>query len=86
MGRRKNLSMSKEEECRIKHVKIEIAMLEQEATNKFRMQAQGNFGSDVLKMMSERLELIAKQKNQFLESLKMFESKQGDVFDAAESV
>lgn len=69
----------------IKHVQKEIAMLEQEATNIFRMQAQDNFGSDVLKMMSDRLELIAKQKNQYVESLKMFESKQNDVFDAAES-
>jgi hypothetical protein len=69
----------------IKHAQAELSMLEQEATNIFRMQAQGNFGSDVLKMMSDRLELIAKQKNQYTESLKMFESKQNDVFDAAES-
>lgn len=66
-------------------VKKELALVEQEATNIFRMQGQGNFGSDVLKMMSERLELIAKQKNQYIETLKMFESMQNDVVDASES-
>ncbi len=69
----------------IKKLKAEIKSLEQESVNIFRMQAQGNFNSDVLKMMSERLEFIAKQKSQYNESLKMCESRQGDVFDAKDS-
>ena len=69
----------------IKNLKVEIKKLEQESVNIFRMQSQGNFNSDVLKMMSERLESIAKQKAQFNESLKMCESKQDDVFDAEDT-
>jgi site-specific DNA recombinase len=66
-------------------LKTELSLVEQEATNIFRMQGQGDFGSEVLKMMSERLEVIAKLKNQYIESLKMFESMQNDVDGASES-
>jgi len=50
---------------KIRKLKAENKNLEQESVNIFMMQAQGNFNSDALKMMSERLEFIAKQKSQY---------------------
>lgn len=69
----------------IGHLQKEITLLDQEATNIFRMQSQGSFNSEVLNMISERLEVIAKQKGIYTESLKMCESKQSSVSSVAQS-
>ena len=70
----------------LKSIESEIQNLEKEATNIFRMQSQANFGTDVLKMMSERLEAIARKKNQLVESSKMLVTQQNEVSQVDETV
>lgn len=70
----------------VARLKVELANLEQETKNIFRIQAQGSFGSEALKMMSERLENIAQKKNQFTEHLKLAETKVVTNVEEADSV
>lgn len=79
---RKTVSGNSPEVIRIKD---ELQTLEQETTNIFRIQAQGSFGSEALRMMSERLEGIAKKRNQYTEYLKLAETKVAESIDASES-
>ncbi len=69
----------------ISRINDELQILEQETTNIFRIQAQGSFGSEALRMMSERLENIAKKRNQLTEHLKLTETKVAESIDASES-
>ena len=66
-------------------VKAEIKELEQEASNVFRMQAQGDFDQETLTLMSERLATIAKRKSELTKYLAELEHRAEECVDASTS-
>lgn len=69
----------------VDRVKKEIRELECEAVNVFKIQNQGNFSSDALKLISERLENISKQKIQLSSHLVTLERNLEESIDASQS-
>lgn len=69
----------------IMRVKKEISDLETEAVNVFKIQTQGNFSAEAIKMISERLESISKQKALMLTHLLKLEGKVEENIDAAQA-
>ncbi len=66
-------------------VKTEIGGLEQEARNVFCIQAQGSFGPEALKLMSDRLEEIGKKKASLTKYLIELDQKTDECVDASKS-
>lgn len=79
---RKSASENMEEVAR---VRSELRELEQETTNIFRIQSQGDFGTEALKLMSERLDGIAKKKSSLSAHLAQMEQQVEESADAAQS-
>ncbi len=65
--------------------RAELQDVAQEASNIFRLQGQGTFGADTLKMMSERLDIIARKKEQVTKHIAAVERNLNECFDAAEA-
>jgi hypothetical protein len=69
----------------VARVKSELREFEQEATNIFRLQAQGSFGLEALRLMSDRLEDIAKKKSALTAYLREVEHRVEECVDASQA-